>query len=544
MARQVCVRSNSHATIEGSISQVGNQFNLILKAVNCADGATLTSVDATAPDKDHVLKALNDLASDIRGKLGESLRSVKKFDAPLEAATTTSLDALKSYSMGREALVKKGDNAAATTFFERAVSLDPNFAMAYASLGTVYSNSGSTDKSHESIKKAYELRDRVSDREKFYITSHYEQFYTGNLQKAISIYDLWRQTYPADSGSILLNSGVIYQQLGQQDKALESYQEALKAQPDSQLVLGQMMGLYLTTMQLDEAQSILEKMFAQNKDSSDYHGLLTQLDFLRDDSAGLKREFDWLSNKPGVQATVFGGEANIAAYHGQFVKSQELSLRAFAAAGGANAPKDQLAAGQAGVSIRLAAIGESDQAKKMAQTALATPGISTFAQVTAAMTLSMTGDSARAQTLHDDISKRFPEDTILQNILLPSLQGMIEYGRGDFAKTVDAFQPVMPFELSSAANLDPAYIRGMAYLKLNKGAEAAAEFQKLIDHRGVVGTSITGPLAHLGLARARVLQNDRAGARTEYQNFLALWKDADTDIPIFKHAQAEYAQLK
>jgi tetratricopeptide (TPR) repeat protein len=164
--------------------------------------------------------------------------------------------------------------------------------------------------------------------------------------------------------------------------------------------------------------------------------------------------------------------------------------------------------------------------------------------VTAAMTLGMTGDSARAQTLHDDISKRFPEDTILQNILLPSLQGMIEYGRGDFAKTVDAFQPVMPFELSSAANLDPAYIRGMAYLKLNKGAEAAAEFQKLIDHRGVVGTSITGPLAHLGLARARVLQNDRAGARTEYQNFLALWKDADTDIPIFKHAQAEYAQLK
>jgi tetratricopeptide (TPR) repeat protein len=337
---------------------------------------------------------------------------------------------------------------------------------------------------------------------------------------------------------------VIYQLWGQQDKALESYQEALKAQPDSQLVLGQMMGLYLTTMQLDEAQSILEKMFAQNKDSSDYHGLLTQLDFLRDDSAGLKREFDWLSNKPGVQATVFGGEANIAAYHGQFVKSQELSLRAFAAAGGANAPKDQLAAGQAGVSIRLAAIGESDQAKKMAQTALATPGISTFAQVTAAMTLGMTGDSARAQTLHDDISKRFPEDTILQNILLPSLQGMIEYGRGDFAKTVDAFQPVMPFELSSAANLDPAYIRGMAYLKLNKGAEAAAEFQKLIDHRGVVGTSITGPLAHLGLARARILQNDRAGARTEYQNFLALWKDADTDIPIFKHAQAEYAMLK
>ncbi len=544
MARQVCVRSNSHATIEGSIGQFGSQYNLILKAVNCADGTTLTSVEASAPDKDHVLKALNDLASGIRTKLGESLRSVKKFDAPLEAATTTSLDALKSYSMGREALVKRGDNGAARTFFERAVSLDPNFAMAHASLGTAYSNSGLTDKSHESIKKAYELRDRVSDREKFYITSHYEEFYTGNLPKAISIYELWRQTYPADSGPILLNSGVIYQQLGQKDKSLESYQEALKVQPDSQLVMSQLMGLYLSSMKLDEAQAILEKMFAKNKDSIDYHGILTQFAFLRDDPAALKREFDWLENKPEAQATVIGGEANIAAYHGQFAKAVERAMRAFAAAGGTAAPKDQLATGQASVSGRLVLVGETDQAKKMAQSALATPGISKFTQVTAAMTLGITGDSARAQTVHDDVSKQFPEDTILQSILLPSLQATIEYGRGNFAKAVDALQPVLPFELSSAANLDPAYLRGMAYLKLNKGPEAAAEFQKLINNRGVVGTSITGPLAHLGLARARVLQNDTAGARTEYQNFLAIWKDADADIPIFKEAQAEYAKLK
>lgn len=544
MARQVCVRSNSHATIEGSISQVGKDFSLILKAVNCADGATLTSVDATAPDKDHVLKALNDLASDIRGKLGESLRSVKKFDAPLEAATTTSLDALKSYSMGREALVKKGDNLAAATFFERAVSLDPNFAMAYASLGTVYSNSGSITKSHESIKKAYELRDRVSDRERFYITSHYEEFYTGNLEKAISIYDLWRETYPADSAAILLNSGVIYQQLGQRDKALGSYKEAMKVQPDSQLVLGQLLGLYLTTMQLDEAQAILDKMFAQNQDNAQYHGILSQIAFLRDDPVALKRQFDWLASKPDVQITLFQGEANIAAYHGQFTKAQELLQRTFAAAGGASADKGQLAGGQASVSIREVAIGETDAAKKLAQTALAAPEIAKSSEVTAAMTLAMTGDTTRAQSLHDDISKQFPEDTIFQDILLPSLQATIEYGRGDFAKAVDALQPVTQFELSSAANLDPAYLRGMAYLKLNKGAEAAAEFQKLIDHRGVVSTSVTGPLAHLGLARARVLQNDTAGARTEYQNFLALWKDADPDIPIFKQAQAEYAKLK
>jgi len=544
MARQVCVRSNSHATIEGSISQVGSQFSLILKAVNCADGATLTSVEATAPNKDNVLKALNDLASNIRGKLGESLRSVKKFDAPLEAATTTSLDALKSYSMGREALVKKGDNGAAITFFERAVSLDPNFAMAHASLGTVYSNSGAITKSHESIKKAYELRDRVSDRERFYITSHYEEFYTGNLQKAIDIYDLWLQTYPADSGAILLNRGVIYQQLGQTNKALESYQEALKAQPESQLITSQLMGLYLSSMQLDEAQTVLDKMFAQNKDNPQYHGILSQIAFLRDDSAALKREFDWLATKPDFQSNLFQGEANIAAYHGQFAKAQELLQRTFAAAGGASANKGQLAQGQASVAVREVIIGETDQAKKLAQTALATPEIPKSSQVTAAMTLAMIGDTTRAQSVHDDISKQFPEDTIFQSILLPSLQATIEYGRGDFAKAIDALQPVTQFELSSATNLDPAYLRGMVYLKLNKGAEAAAEFQKLIDHRGVVSTSITGPLAHLGLARARVLQNDAAGARTEYQNFLALWKDADPDIPIFKQAQAEYAKLK
>lgn len=542
MARQVCVRSNSHATIEGSIGQLGSQYNLILKAVNCADGATLTSVEASAADKDHVLKALNDLASGIRTKLGESLRSVQKFDAPLEAATTTSLDALKSYSMGREALVKKGDNDAAIKLFERAVSLDPNFAMAHASLGTVYSNGGKTDLSRESTKKAYELRDRVSDRERFYISSHYEHFYTGNLLKAISIYDLWRQTYPADAGPALLNEGVIYQQLGQLDKARETYQEALKVQPDNQLVHGQLMGLYVTMMKLDEAQAMLDEIYAKNKDSNSYHGTLAQLYFLRDDLAAMKREFDWLANKPGNEAGILSGEAKVAEYRGQLAKARDLNRQALAASGG-TASKEQIAGGESGVSATEMVVGETDQAKKDAQAALAT-GAGKLPQVTAAMTIAMTGDSARAQAVRDDLSRRFPEDTAMQNILLPSLLATIEYGRGNFAKTIDLLQPVTLYEMSSVASLDPAYLRGMAYLKLNKGAEAAAEFQKIIDHRGVVGTSITGPLAHLGVARARAMQNDTAGARTEYQNFLAIWKDADPDLPIFKQAQAEYAKLK
>ena len=542
MARQVCVRSNSHATIEGSISQIGNQYSLILKAVNCSTGATLTSVEATAQDKNHVLTSLNDLASSIRGKLGESLRSVQKYDAPLEMATTTSLDALKSYSMGREALIQRADNTAAITLFERAAELDPNFAMAYASLGTVYNNAGKNELSRESMQKAYDLKDRVSDRERFYITSHYEHFYTGNYEKAISIYELQQQTYPADSGPIDLNLGVIYQQLGELEKAKATYLEAAKKQPDSQLVMGQLTGIYIATMHLDEARAMLDKAFANEKESDDYHVTLLQIAFFADDSAAVKREIDWLAAKPEVTSRLLEFEANMAVYHGQIAKALDLDRRSRAAAAG-NQSKKQIASGNAGISETELLVGETDQAKKDAEDAIASV-TDKSPQLTAAITLAMTGDGARAQSVHDDISKRFPEDTIMQDLLLPVLQAAIEYGRGNFAKAIDLLQPVTQYELSGFTNLDPAYLRGMTYLKLNKGAEAAAEFQKLIDHRGVVGTSITGPLAHLGVARARVLQNDTAGARTEYQNFLALWKDADPNLPIFKQAQEEYAKLK
>jgi tetratricopeptide (TPR) repeat protein len=536
MARQVCLRSNSHATLEGSISQIGSQFSLILKAVNCSTGATLTSVEATAQDKNHVLSALNDLASSIREKLGESLRSVQKHDAPLEAATTTSLDALKSYSMGREALVKRGDNDGAIILFQRAVGLDPNFAMAHASLGTVYSNGGKLELSRESMKRAYELRDRVSDREKFYITSHYEHFYTGNLEKAVSIYELWRQTYPADAGPIDLNLGVIYQQIGDFDKGLASYQDARQLQPDSQLVASQLMGLYMNMMRLDEARALLDKVFPQGRDNPNYHGPLLQMAFLRDDSAEVRRQIDWLSSKPGNESGLLSGEGNIAAYHGQMAKAKDFARRALSASGGTPS-KEKLAELSANTSLTEFLIGDIDRARKDAETVL--PSLTgKVSQANAATTLGALGESARAQSIHDEFAKRYPEDTIMQKIQLPGLQAAIEYGRGNFAKAIDELQPVTQYELGGFASLDPAFLRGLAYLRLNKGAEAAVEFQKLINHRGVVGTSITGPLAHLELARARVMTNDLSGARTEYQNFFAIWKDADPDIPILKQAQA------
>lgn len=542
MARQVCVRSNSHATIEGSISQIGSQFSLIVKAVNCSTGATLTSVEATAHDKDHVLSALNDLSSNIRGKLGESLRSVQKFDAPLEMATTTSLDALKSYTMGRETLVKKGDSNGSIPLFQRAVSLDPNFAMAYASLGTVYSNAGKTDLSRENIKKAYDLRDRVSDREKFYITSHYEQFYNGDQEKAASIYELWRQTYPADSSAILLNLGVIYRQLGDLERAQESYQEAYQLQPDNFLAAAQVMNIDMTLGKPDEAKALADKLFANKKDALEYHGFLFGVGFLKNDPAEVKRQIDWLASKPEAAASALNIQSNLAEYYGQESKAAEYAHRAMDASGSAMS-KDRVASMNANVSQSEFLIGETEKARKDAQSAF-TSSSDQQVQALAGMTLALLGDGSRPQAVHDDLSKRFPVDTNIQFALLPSLQATIEFGRGNFDKAIALLQPVAKYEMGSSASLSPAYLRGVTYLRLKKGDEAAVEFQKIISHPGVVQTSIIGPLAHLGLARARVLSNDTSGARVEYQTFLTIWKDADPDIPIFKEAQAEYAKLK
>src|SRR5579863_3956184 len=542
VARQICTRTGSVATLEGSIAQIGSEYNLILKAMNCGTGATLASVESQAADKDHVLPALTKLASGIRGKLGESLRSIEKYSSPLEEATTTSLEALKSYSMGRETLIKKGDNNGALPLFQRAATLDPNFAMAYASLGTVYSNQGKTDLSKENIKKAYDLRDRVSDREKFYITSHYEQFFNGDLEKAIQVYDLWKQTYPKDAGPIDLNSGIIYDEIGQLSKALASYQEASRLQPGSILVSSQLMNSYITNGRFDEARSMIEKIYANDKDSPDYHTYMFYMGWSQNNGAEMKQHLDWLAARPDQEANVLGMESNMAAFYGQENRARELAMRSLSAAHGAQ-DKERVASVDAGVALVEALFGDTSHAR---QDALAATGMSTsrIVDVNASSAFALLGENARAQSIHDDLSKRYPHDTVIQNVFLPSLQAVMQYSHGNFAGAVDLLQSVTPYEMGNAANLDPAFLRGLAYLGLKKGAEAATEFQKLLDHPGVVRSSVTEPLAHLGMARARVLTGDVAGARKAYQDFLAMWKDADPDVPILKQAKAEYTQLR
>jgi serine/threonine protein kinase/tetratricopeptide (TPR) repeat protein len=543
VARQICARTSSTATLEGSIAQIGNEYSLILKAVNCATGSALASVQAQASDKNHVLGALNTLAADIRGKLGESLRSIQKFSAPLEEASTTSLEALKSYTMGRQTLLLKGDSNGAMPFFQRAISLDPNFAMAYATLGTTYSNVGNSELSAINIKKAFELRDRVSDREKFYISSHYEQFVTGNQTKAAEIYKLWMETYPRDSAAISLNLGVIYELLGQLDKALASFKEAARLEPSSRLIVGQLLDIHLRLGKLDELRVLGDKFFAKNLDAPERHQLLYTIALRTHNEAEMKKEQDWASNKPEMAEFLAQMQSEMATSGGQLTKGKEFLARALSSVrqAGNKQAEAQIELGMAYMELLL---GNAAELRRHAEAALKIGSENKQILASVAQVFGTAGDAARTQSICNDLAKRYPEDTLIQAIGLPLVRATLAVSQHKPAEAIAILQPVTEFEMGNVATLDPAFFRGQAYLDLHKGTEAAAEYQKLIDHPGIVGSSPVGPLSYLGLARARVLMSDIPGAKTAYQDFFALWKNADADIPALKQARAEYAKLQ
>ena len=546
LAREVCQRTASAASIEGSISSLGSQYVVGLKAVNCRSGDVLANEQATANGKEQVLKALGEAATKMRVKLGESLASVQKYDAPAENVTTSSLEALQAYSLGYQAQIVKRDNAAAIPLFQRAVSLDPNFAMAYARLGTNYGNLGQTARAAENTRKAYELRERVSEREKLYITSHYEDYVTGNIEAARKAYELWAQTYPRDAippG----NLASIYGALGDYDKALAANQESLKLSPGSGLGYTNLVTGYLTVNRLDEARATAQDAQAHNLDNPANHQLLYTIDFLERDAAGMEREAAGLMGKPGFEDVMLDAESDTAAYAGQFSKARELTRRASESA--QRADQKETAAGYvAEAAWREALVGNMSLAKQQAQAALA---LSTGRDVEAisAIALGLAGDAAQATRLAADLAKRFPEDTIVQFNYLPTIHAAVALQGGSATKAIEALVPVAPYELGTpAANVSfalyPVYLRGEAYLAAHQGSAAAAEFQKILDHHGVVGNEPIGALAYLGLARAYALSGDSVKSRTAYQNFFALWKDADPDITILKEAKAEYAKLQ
>jgi serine/threonine protein kinase/tetratricopeptide (TPR) repeat protein len=546
LGRAVCQRTASAATIEGSVSALGSEYVVGLRAVNCRNGDLLATEQATARRKEQVLKALAEVATKLRGKLGESLNSVQKYDAPAENVTTPSLEALQAYTLGYHAEMVKNDYAAAIPFFQRAVSLDPNFAMAYARLGSSYGNLGETARSAENARQAYELRQRVSEREKFYIASHYENYVAGDLESARKTCELWAQTYPRDDippGSL----GVIYGTLGDYAKSLAAAQQSLTLNPASGNGYANLVNSYLVVDRLDEAKATAQEAQAHNLDSPLIHLSLYSIDFLQHDAAGMEREAAAVMGKPGFEDVLLYNESDTAAYSGQFSKARELTRRASVSAQHAD-EKETAAAYESESAVREALVGNLNPARQQAQSAL---GLSTGRDVEAlsAIALSLAGDASHATRLADDLAKRFPQDTVVQFGYLAMIRAASALRAGKPAHAIEALAPALPYELGSPAqaltfSLYPAYMRGEAYVAAHQSSVAAAEFQKIVDHPGVAQNEPIAALAHLGLARAYTLFGDPAKAKTAYQDFLAIWKNADPDIPIIKQAKTEYARLQ
>jgi serine/threonine protein kinase len=547
VALQLCQRTASAAVIDGSIAQIGTQYLLTLKAVNCVNGESLASTEAQASDQNDVLDALGKASLDLRNKLGESLSSVQEYDTPLADATTPSLEALKAYSSAEEVLYASG-SAAAIPFYKHAIELDPNFAMAYAKLGRMYGDIGESGLAVDYTRKAYELRDRTSDVEKYFISSDFDAVVTGNVDKAEQICELWAQAYPRSDLPHDLLSGGIYPTTGQYENAVEEGIKAVGLNPDFPVPYGNLIYAYISSNRLDEAKATYRQALEHKVDSPVFGLALYQIAFLQNDAAGMEQQVAWSAGKPGTQDVILSYEADAAAYSGRLKDAREFSQQAVDSADRSN--EKEIAATYVAISgLREALFGNADEARQRASLALA-GSAGRDVQYGAALALAFAGDNARAQTVNDDLAKRFPEDTLVQFNYLPTLRAKLALSRGDTSQAIETLRPAAPYELGQSTSsfsdwtsLYPAYVRGEAYLAAHQGSEAAAEFQEILEHSGVVQSEAIGALAHLDLARAYVLQRDTAKARAAYQDFFALWKNADADVPILVTAKAEYAKL-
>ncbi len=540
LAREVCQRAGSKAYLAGSIVTLGTQYVIGLEALSCTDGDVLARQQVTAPGKEQVLPSLGQAAAKLRNEVGESLSSVQRFDVPLEQATTNSLEALKAYTLGVKTLQEKG-SVAAIPFERRAVDLDPNFALAYDGLAVDYANLNQPSVSVDYMKKAFELRDRVTERERLHITAHYYDA-ARELEKASQAYEVWRQVYPRDYVPYI-NLGSIYMILGQYEKAAAETREALRLEPNNAIAYGNLGQIYLALNRFDEARTTTEDALGRKFDDISLHLNLYAQAFFQGNEAAMKQQADWAIGKPGAEDWMLSLESDTEAWSGRLGKARELSRQAVQSARRSD-EKEPAALWQTNAAIREALFGNADAARQNASAAVALAPGSRDAEAQSALAYALAGDAAHAQSLGDDLGKRFPKDTVVQSVWLPTIHAQIETGRKNPARSIELLQAAAPYELGTLSGLYPVYVRGEAYLAAHQGNEAAAEFQKIHDHRGVVFNEPIGVLSHLGLARAYVLQGDTAKAKAAYQEFLTLWKDADPDIPILIAAKAEYAKLK
>jgi serine/threonine protein kinase/tetratricopeptide (TPR) repeat protein len=545
ITREVCQRTNSKAMLTGSIAPLGSQYVIGLKAVDCNTGDVRAEAQEQAAGKEAVLKALDAAAVRLRSKLGESLSSVQKYATPVEEATTPSLEALKAYSLGMKTSYAKG-NTAALPFFQRAAELDPNFAMAYSWMASAYSGLNEVGRGAENARKAYALREKVSERERFNIESSYYSFATGELEKAAQTNELYQQTYPRDDQAYL-NLGYVSAVLGNWEKALEEFRAALRLDPNNAANY-ENLGIACTVLnRLDEAEAV----YKQAEERKLEHEVVLQnryfLAFLKGDAAQMAQLASAAMGKPGAEDLLLAAQADTEGWFGKLKNAHELTRRAMDSAQ-RNDAKESAAEYQAAAALREVESGNREQARAEANAALKLAP-NRDVRTMAALALARAGDTEGAEKLAAQLEKTFPLDTLVQRYWLPTIRAAVALERQDPNRAIELLKVASTIELSDltgnlAIFMSPPYVRGEAWLMLHDGNRAAVEFQKFIDHRGLVATFPWGALARLGLARAYALQGDTAKARAAYRDFLTLWKDADPGIPILKEAKAEYAKLQ
>jgi eukaryotic-like serine/threonine-protein kinase len=543
-ALEVCIRTGSRALLSGSIASLGSEYLLLLSAVDCQPDETLARVQVTAPSKEKVLDALDQAAAKIRRKLGESRGSVQKFDASIAEATTTSLDALKIYSLAIRAESEKGD-AAAIPLLKSAVALDPKFAMAYVGLATAYSNQGETGLASQYARNAYQLRGHTSELEKLRIIAFYNDLENGDLSESLKAFELWAQEYPR-SESAHINLGATYFELGQYEAAVTEYLKATELVPDDGVNYANLIGAYVALNRFDEAKAAYRNAITRHLDSSEVRSNEYGLAFLEGDAGQMAQQVAWATGKPGVEDSFLSLESDTQAYYGRLDKARDLSWRAVESAK-RNEETETAAQWMLESALREAEFGNFTQAGQQAAQALELAP-SRDVQIIAALALAQTGDQDRALRIADDLEKRYPKNTMINFYWLPSIRASVEIERNNPAKAIAILHATSPYDLSNASPgpgglMQPIFLRGQAYLLLHQGAQAAAEFQKFASHRGVAGNNPLSALARLGIARARLSEGNLAEARSGYQSFFSLWNDADHAIPVLEKAKAEYRAL-
>ncbi|HMD07997.1 MAG TPA: protein kinase [Candidatus Acidoferrum sp.] len=553
VARELCQRAGSKAYISGAIASLGSQYVLGLKVVSCQSEDTLAQEQATAAAKEKVLDALGGAASKLRAELGESLITVQKFDVPLEQATTSSLEALKAYSTGMKVDVTAG-SAASIPFFRRAVEIDPQFAMAYANLGLDYSALGESVLSAESTTKAWQLRDRVSERERYFIDFLYDRQVTGNLEKAYQTLESWLQTYPRGGEPPTtqdLLGGISTHGTGRFERAIEMEQKEIADKPDFYFGYHGLASSYFLLDRFPEAESILERASERRLVEPTLLVLRYNIAALKGDKDQMDRVVALAKGKHGAEHPVAHAEALALARSGRLQAARQSSSRAMDLAL-QEGEREAAASYRAARAVWEAVYGNAAEGKRSAMAGLELSK-GRDVEYAAGFALALSGDSSRSEALAGDLEKRFPEDTFVKFTYAPVLHALALLARGKPADSVERLQIALRYELAAnglnfnhfyLGGLHSAYVRGEALIATRRYSEAAAEFQKILDHRGLVGLDPISALADLQLGRALVLAGDKARAKAAYQDFLTLWKDADTDIPIFIAAKAEYAKLK